>query len=363
MKPFALLYSLINTLTRFVFFTAFVYSLVLLIPFSKSHGEISSVKRKYEAKYIGHCGTDYISVHYDDPVDYQMACEEIQKTETFFKTHLNYSSREPVQIVFGDGDLFIDETIRRYLEHVIGLYVPKKNTIIIKPWEAVKQIRYMDHIPISKNYYSSVIVHELAHHFHYVNIKNLKWDYDILNTEFIPALVQLEARLNKTQLSQHPLVEKITEPFQLKTIIEQLKQIRTTEVEPQTVLTQLESIMENLMQNHKTSEKIIFLIIKLRKIMKNAKLEYKKLETEFLASVIAMEIMANPEKTQFLNFFNKETFLFDKTNIDSLIYEIKPSLFLISAYTVYQTEPEIIQHIFNGKRIGSENKYSPFSHK
>ena len=161
-----------------------------------------------------------------------------------------------------------------------------------------------------------------------------------------------------------PSVEKIIEPLQLKTTIKQLKQMHTTEVEPQTVLTQLESIMENLMQIYKMLDKIIFPdLIKLREIIKNVKLEYTKLETEFLAFVIKMEIMAKPEKTQFLNFFNKETSLVDKTNIDLWVYEIKPSLFLISAYTVYQTEPEIIQHIFNGKRIGSENKYSPFSHK
>lgn len=84
------------------------------------------------------------------------------------------------------------------------------------------------------------------------------------------------------------------------------------------------------------------------------------LETEFLATIAQWETMENPEKTDFLDYFKNRGNHFTRDNIHILIYKIDPLLFAVVAYKDYLKTSDIIQHILNGQKIGS-NPRTPYN--
>ena len=176
-----------------LYFLAIFFSLTALAPISKSYGEKAKTKPDQDiAQHIGHCLTDYISVHYNDPEDYEIACEGVKRTEKFFKNHFNHTVIEPVHILFGDSKLFINSSPQENMENVEGLYIPIKSTIILYPWKIQKQKNYFNHFPFSKNIHASLVVHELTHHIHYTHIKKRELDYYDLGAEFLAMIIQWE---------------------------------------------------------------------------------------------------------------------------------------------------------------------------
>ena len=177
--------------------TIFFLSLTALAPLSKSYGEKEKSKpEQNKVQHVGHCLTAYISVYYNDPEDYEIACEGLKRVEKFFKNHFNQTVIEPVQILFGDNSLFIDNDPHESVENVSGLYIPMKSTVILYTWKIQKQKNYFNRISFSKNIHSALVVHELTHHIHYTHIKKLDVDFDELGSEFLAMIIQLETMKN-----------------------------------------------------------------------------------------------------------------------------------------------------------------------
>ena len=238
--------------------------LTLFAPFAKGQGKstsISSVKPIKPAKYTGDCSRGYISVHYNDHEDYLSACEGVQRAERFFKDYLNYSSKEPVQIIFGESHNFADKSLKTYLNRAVGVYTFDERVIILKPGKAIRQRKYLGILPVSKNLHSSSIAHELAHHIHYTYIEKQKKIYDITGSEFLAAIVELET-------------------------------------------------------------------------------------------------MADPEKTQIIAY-HKE-FVLDRDSLDLFFYQLNPGIFLVSSYLDYLKTPDIINYVFKGEFVFNTPEREPY---
>lgn len=328
------------------------FSFALFIPVFKSEGRPFDIQLKHKAKNIGHCSTDYISVHYNDSADYQSACEGAQRVEAFFEGYLNDQRKEPVQILFGDSGSFEDGKIKDLLSYAVGLYVYKKNTIVIKPWRILKDQKYLDRFPISQNLHASLVAHELSHHLHHANIKKIRWGEEALRTTLLPDLMYLKNMVEKLD-HQDLKVELLSSITQFETAIANNKNMEPG-MDFLKNIRELESVLEGVSINRVSGLDIEFLkaVIQIRKNLRKLLLKGNGLETEFLAAIIQLETMGEPEKIQFLNYLKDRPPSFDETNLSLLIYEFNPGTFMISAYRSYLKSPDIVQHVFNGKKIG-----------
>lgn len=176
---------------------------------SKSYGKVS-VEQNETAKYNDNCEKSYVSVHFNDFENYLMICEGIERTENFIKDHLDYSFEEPVQILIGDVDTFTDETLKINFNESLAIYVFDHSTIVIKPWDTLKKTNYLG-LPIDKNFYTSIVVHEMFHHAHYTNVTTQGSNYDLLGSEFLSSIVQIETMPEdkKTLFVNHLLGDNI----------------------------------------------------------------------------------------------------------------------------------------------------------
>ena len=164
----------------FLFLTRLLFHAGLVIFSFKSYGNISNVEpvnkaQKEREKHVGNCSIKTISIHYNDPESYSIACEGVRRTEKFFKEHFHYTLKEPVKIVLGDISVLTDEEFEKHLTNGEGRFGSyNNNTIFLQPWGILKHKKYFDSFIISKNIYASFVAHELVHHFHRTHIKDLK---------------------------------------------------------------------------------------------------------------------------------------------------------------------------------------------
>lgn len=383
---FTLLFTLVLSYSSFSFSSHSSNSKIIKI--SKN---INGLGLKKQNTRKGSCETSYILISYSNKKDYDLSCQGIKKTEAFFDAHIDYSSSifKPLHIVFVTPDDSIKTSTQRILKNAAAFYIKEQSLIVAKPWEYVKNIENKKHtsLKMSEDIFISIIAHELSHHFHYQNIKNLSWD-----TSQAQKTISNIKELKKLVLNNKSVFQNTLDASKNKTISRFFSNVQLLKASPEPLIkkplyelaslkVQWNSILKKNPLLKEDFEKA-FDFIKINQILSSYRLELSKSSTEFFAVIVELETMNKKNKELFLKKA-KDEFLekrrknlesnsnglsqsliekklkalpnikLDTSYLNQIIYELKPNLFKLAAYEVYKENQEehLLQKVFNGDKV------------
>lgn len=344
-----------------------------------------SVQTKKKATYEGDCETSYISILYNDKKDYQLACQGIKKAEDFLTQNLDHSDVfQPLRIVFGAAEDFVDEKVTRILKSAFAIYIPSNSSIASRPWKVIKNQKYVA-VDFSEDLFSSIIAHELTHHFHQNQIRNSSWDCSTTNKAISNIKRMKEIAKENIELFKLQIPNKVTQGH-LLSLQESLQQLKPD----------YNFLLERDFRTNILTVKFTLLSLKQRpalrpvtqspafkemeQIISGYRLEMDQASAEFFATIIEFETMTKSSREAFLDGVTKqiqeqrrerfkntldslegkekakklksiEHIELDFSYVSEFMHAMSPKLFQLASYQVYLKNPELLEKIFNGGMI------------
>jgi len=139
------------------------------------------------------CGMQRVHVEYSAQIDAEISCEGIRRAVQFFKSY-GFEKFQQINVKIQDRINLNSLTENNLAKEITCCFftVSQGYSGIIS-WETIynKNKKIFGSIPYSKEYYSSLVAHEVAHDLYFQNFKNMSLNIDRPLTEFVSYVVQI----------------------------------------------------------------------------------------------------------------------------------------------------------------------------